>query len=440
MRVRELFDRVVTDRVILVAGWVWFLVYAYPGYMSYDSAWQLSQARHIELRNDWQPPSMAWLWHLLDLIVAGPFPMLVLQSLTFVLGFRALFAHVMPKRAAAAVAVLLLLLPQNIVVMGVIWKDSQMAGFLAAGLACLLSERRWVRVAGYLFIFLASAVRYNAAAATLPIILAQFGAGGALPKWRRLALASAAWVGITVASFVFNGLLVEEHKYPWPTGAAILDIAGTIRFAPHYDNDELLRDTAGVPWHKTDKIQIRIRSWYHPENQFLNVTEEPGQIFEYPSTDAERAAITAAWKKLVFEHPLAFLRHRIGVFGAQLDCDAGGAGGVYADFTNPTYIDLLGHRAVHSWLQLRWVNRMHTFDGTLVFRVGLYFLLSIALLPLCRRQRLALIVLLSGIFHELGLFWVAPAIDYRYSHWMVACALAGAVILFVRRFRPPAPA
>jgi hypothetical protein len=46
-------------------------------------------------------------------------------------------------------------------------------------------------------------------------------------------------------------------------------------------------------------------------------------------------------------------------------------------------------------------------------------------------------VLLSGIAHELGLFAVAPAIDYRYSQWMVACALLGLVIATAsRRLQP----
>ena len=61
MRVRAWVDRLVTERVILVAGWVWFLVYGYPGYMSYDSSFELSQARHIEKMNDWHPPVFSLL-------------------------------------------------------------------------------------------------------------------------------------------------------------------------------------------------------------------------------------------------------------------------------------------------------------------------------------------------------------------------------------------
>ena len=62
-------DRLVTARVILVAGWALFVIYAFPGYMSYDSVWQLVQARHLEPFNEWQPPMMALIWRGLDHVV-----------------------------------------------------------------------------------------------------------------------------------------------------------------------------------------------------------------------------------------------------------------------------------------------------------------------------------------------------------------------------------
>lgn len=432
MRLRERIDQLLTERVILVAGWVWFLVYGYPGYMSYDSAYELAQARHIEKMNDWHPPVFSILWRYTDDLIAGPFPILVIQSVVFLLGVRALLRRLLPGRAGAVVTVALLLAPQTIVVMGVIWKDALMAGCLVSGIACLFSQRRPWRIAGYVFIFLATALRYNSAAATLPIVIAQFGWQSALPRWRRVALASALWVGIALSAFLVNNHFIEERKYPWQTSVAMLDIAGVIRYAPHLDNDQLLRDTPGVPWHKTDKIQIRVRTWYRPETTFLNLTAEPGQIFDYPSTDEQIAAMSAAWKKLVFAHPLAYMRHRLAVFDAQLRIDDGL---VFGAFTDPVYIDLLGHRAVHSPVQEAWLESMFKLEGTLVFRTSFYFILAIVLLPLCRGDRLAQVLLASGLVYELGLLVAAPAVGYRYSQWLAECTLLALVMLFVRRYR-----
>ena len=427
--VREAIDRVATAHVILLVGWVWFVVYAFPGYMSYDSVWQLEQARHLQLVNEWQPPLMAFIWQQLDHVISGPILMLVLQSGTFLLGLYAILRHVMRDRRAAIVAVVVLLvIPQNIIVMAVIWKDSQMAGFLIAAIAALLSTKRPWRITGYVFVFLATGVRYNAAAATLPIILGLFATS---TGWRRYAMATGLWLGITAAAFITNGMLVENKTYPWQTAAAPADIAGVIRFAHDLDNDQLLEDTKGVPWVHTDKLQSRVRTWYRPESQILTLSQGPGAIFEYPTTEAQRAAISAAWSKLVPAHPWAFARHRLAVFRAQLAV----TGSIWSGFSNAAWgEDKLGHRATHSWLQQIWVHAMDELLGTWVYTVWMYFLLGLAFLPLCRGNRLAAIILISGTFHELGLLLVAPAVDYRYSHWMIACTIIGGILVFVKRY------
>ena len=425
--------RYITDRVILAVGWAWFLIYAYPGYMAFDSASQLAQARGLEPLNDWQPPLMAVIWRGLDAIIAGPFLMLVVQSVLFLGGSYALLARALRPRTAAIVAVILLVAPQNITVLAVVWKDGQMVGFLIAGTAALFSLRRGWRIFGYACLFLATGVRYNAAAATFPIFLFQVGYAGVWPQaWKRLALASGAWLAITGGAFATNALLTETHMHPWAVGAAPLDIAGTINYAPDLDNDQLLRDTAGVPWYRTDDLQHRIRALYRPQSHIHVVTLEPDKIIEMPATEAERTAIAAAWKKLVFAHPGAYVHHRWSVFVAQL-ADKSPYPAIYSQFTDDNYIELLGHHAVHSKLQRAWVAAMQWFNWTPLFHIGFYFVLSILLVPLCRHDRASLLVLLSGIANELGLFVAAPAVGYRYSQWLVACALLGLVLGFRSR-------
>jgi hypothetical protein len=431
MRGGGAINRYVTDRAILVAGWLAFLVYAFPGFMSFDSAWQLAQARHVVPVNEWQPPMMALIWRWADHVFAGPFPMLVLQSTLFLVGTNALLRRVMSRRAAAIAAVALLLAPPNIVVLAVIWKDSQMAGFLVAGIAGLFStDRRW-RIAGYACLFLATGMRYNAAAATLPIMLAQFGATGVWKRWHRVALAGVAWFGITALAFACNALLVEEHQYVWQAGAAPVDIAGIINYADA-SNDQVLVETAGVPWHgDTTQLQARVHRMYRPAGNIYTLTEQPDHVLDAPTTDEQRAAISAAWSRLVLAHPLAFVKHRFAVFNAQLKC----AKGVFAELDNDLYQHELGHHAVHSSLQQTWIDVLKWFDGTIVYRVSLYFFVSILLLPLARRDRLSFVILASGTCYALGLLAVAPAVDYRYSHWMVACCLLAGTMLFVLRRR-----
>jgi len=132
---------------ILAAGWVVAVVYAFPGMMTMDSIDQLTEAR-TGFYTDGHPPAMAALWRIVDTILAGPFGMLVLQTVAFVAGLYLLLRRAMRPRRAAVAASLLLVFPPILAPMAVIWKDCIMAGFLVLGTACLLAGCRWVRVLG----------------------------------------------------------------------------------------------------------------------------------------------------------------------------------------------------------------------------------------------------------------------------------------------------
>lgn len=422
----------ISARAILVVGWVVFLVYAFPGYMSYDSVWQLVQARGMEPINDWHPPLMALVWRCTESFVAGPFPMLVIQSVAFLLGAYFVFKRFMRPRVAAVVAGAALVMPQNLIVMAVIWKDAQMAGLLVGSVAALLAGTRRMRIVAVLFLFVATAYRYNAAAATLPIIFLLWDQRDDIGWLPRGVVATGIWLAVTFAAFFVSGQLAETKAHVWSTAAAPVDIVGTIHFANRLDEEQLLRDTDGVPWVFTDKIQIHAHTTYRPENSFLDVTQSPKALMRYISTDEERAAVARAWKNVVFAHPYAFLRHRFAVFKAQLAVEPK----VWAGFVDGAWAeDALYYRFNHASVQLKLVRAMEWAVTTILFHVRIYFWLAIALIPLARRNRAALTLFASGVFYQLGLFVVAPAIDYRYSHWLVVSTILGVIVLVVSRIR-----
>ena len=77
--------RRVPPAALLALGWLIELVYAFPGYGSFDSQFQLGEAR-AGVYSDWHPPAMAVLWHYVDRVVAGPLGMLVIQTACFLAG------------------------------------------------------------------------------------------------------------------------------------------------------------------------------------------------------------------------------------------------------------------------------------------------------------------------------------------------------------------
>ena len=203
---------------ILATGWLVFAAYAYPGLMSHDSFDQLDQARELPY-SDAHPPAMAVLWNLVDFVIAGPFGMLVLQSVTFVAGAYLVLGRVLSPRRAAAIAVTVLLVPPIAALMAVVWKDCLMSGLLLLGCGLLLGDRRRSRIAGVALIFAADLVCYHAIAATLPILV--------LLCWREPVLAGfgthlrsgargiVVWLAITAAALGANVLLTQRSADHW---------------------------------------------------------------------------------------------------------------------------------------------------------------------------------------------------------------------------------
>ena len=61
-----------------LAGWALVLWVFWPGYMSWDSAYQWWQARHDQF-DSVHPPLLAMIWQLTDRVVEGPGGMFALQ-------------------------------------------------------------------------------------------------------------------------------------------------------------------------------------------------------------------------------------------------------------------------------------------------------------------------------------------------------------------------
>jgi hypothetical protein len=402
--------------------------------MSTDSVDQLRQARGDIPIHDWFPPMMAFIWRWTDHVVAGPLPMLVLQSLLFLLGVDGILRRVTSPRAAAAIAVAVLLFPPVLTTMAVIWKDSQMCGYLMAGTACILSsDRRW-RAVGLVLYALATAMRYNAPAAILPLV-------GLLLVWRhtsglrRYAVALAAWLAITTAAFAVSSLVVEEHTYPWVRSVALFDIVGTLRYAGGKARDDDVRELLeGAPLAVHDDFYRRLHAAYSPFN-YWPIVHDDVHIFNDPQTEAERDAVARDWLRVVRAHPWSYLVHRAHVFQGDLalidDPINDTAWTLFV--STPDQEDMIGHRAVHSWVQRTWGEVASWLGGTFLFRPHFYALLGLAVLGFCRHDRLAFALLASGLCYEAGLFFVTPGVNYRYSHCMVSMVVVATTVLVLRR-------
>jgi hypothetical protein len=312
------------------------------------------------------------------------------------------------------------------------------------GAAALLSERRGVRVLGLLAMIAANAVRYNAVGATLPLVVLLFEWRPGLPWLKRYAIAAAAWLAVTFGAFRCNAALTDHELYLWTTLAAY-DIAGTLAFVDgELPDAELEAHLAGTDLLVHQGIHAEIRRLYTPADA-LPIINDPHQtlwglpINGYVSAPpAQRDAFARVWKATLAAWPLAYARHRLAVMGEVIGLGTSRASGAIArrDYRWPDFVHQLGLGTGWSKLQRKLTGfYQYLVRATPLFSVWMYIAIGLALLPLARRHRDVLALLVSGFGLEATLVPAAPSPDYRYSHWLVICTLVAAIVLGVRRYR-----
>ncbi len=433
MPVTDAFARM-KPRTVLAGGWALFMVYAFPGFMTWDAMTQLAQARRGSYTDD-HPPLLAIVWRFLEHFVRGPLPMLVVWSLIFLFATYKLFGTVLSERRAAWCAALVLLFPPIGTVIALVLKDTLMVGSLVAAVALFVRPGKWPPWLGLALIFAGTQFRYNAIAATLPLVILLFRFGSTV-GWRRYAIAALAWFCVTLASFAASKALADEETHYWHWSQAIMDISDTLVFSRDYSDAEVEQLLAGMPIHAHDHIQQRLRELWSPVD-FRHLTTGERRVFDKPNMAEQRAAIEAAWSRVVFGNFTAYLEYRWETFSALMRFDHAVWVNAYTRFTMPNHDDLefLGHGAQMSKLQEPITDAIKELSRTGLFDPGPYLIIAILLLPLCLRERLAGALLLSGVGYQLAYFLIAPTADYRYSQYMVTTTVLGTMLLFIARYR-----
>ena len=409
-------------RTIYIAALIGVVLYAYPGLTSYDSLIQLDEARHWQL-GDAHPPVMSALWWLCEVVVAGTFGMLLLQATAFIAGVGTILRTQLAARQTAIAAFAIALYPPVLVVMGVIWKDSQMAGYLVLGIGLVAGapgRRRWL---GLLLVLLASALRHNAPAATLaPVVLL---AARELPRWWQRWLGGIAlWIAITLGGLALDRALTNHPDGAMTDVIAVVDIQGIVRWAGPMSDDELRTVLAGTNLRVDHDIQRELAAHYDPHN-YLEFTQHE-QPLELSQTPEQLAATRRAWRTLVLREPLAYLHHRWVLFRRVLDVHAPSNAPAFVTTDDP-YSHLTASKIQVAWF---WFVRA---IGPLWYVPFIYFVVGLCLLALAR-TRLELALLASGLLNELGLFVSAQTGDYRYSHWLIVTVVLAAVLIAHRRY------
>lgn len=415
-------------RHILAAGWCLAIVFAYPGFVSPDSLVQLHQAREFEF-NDQHPAMMGVVWRVLDTFFSGPLPMLLVQTGLFLVGVYGLLRRGgVSERAAAIAASCILVFPPVLTVMAVIWKDSQMAGYLMCGVMLVLSPSRIARVVGLVVLMIGAGMRHNAFAAMFPLVFFCFEWKAGWGWLRRHALATGVFVVVAGSAFACNRALTDHTVYFFHNSLAPFDISGVLSQSRNLPEAELADSLAGVPILVEGHPQDIARRYYNPTNYWqLNHDGMFHLIYEPKGA----AAMFRAWKKLVTAHPYRYLQHRRKLWHVFLTDPMGPVWMEHVAFDGQS--GYVHHDAQLSPVQAQLKRALKAQQDSMLFRPYIYLMIGLLLVPLAWRHRELLALLASGILYELSFFFLAATTDYRYSHWMISCVVVTAVALFLRR-------
>lgn len=427
---------------MLAITWIALLIYAYPGQMTWDSFEAMREVRD-GIYTDGAPPMWKAVWSVTEQFAAGPIGMFAVQSIAFVVGLHGVLRRAFGPRGAAWAAAGVLAFPPVLIPVGVIWEHSLMAGALMLGTAGLLAADRRLRVAALGALALAGSVRYGAHFATLPLVIALF-------EWRparavhRYSLAAAAWIAITLAGWGANRVLTDVPMDRWTTTVAVHDIVGTLAFL---DDDlpdaELARVLAGTDLRVTTAIHARARQLHSPRD-FIGIIHDKRGMWRLPlygriaAPAAQREAIGRARWQLVTTYPVAYLKHRLSVWGQTIGYSKQLPSAVVSRELPHYEVALAaGVPTRSSETQDALTDALDVLATTTpIFRPWIYLVVALVLLGFARRQRDVLALLASGLLLELSLFFTTPAAEHRHSHWFIVTVCVALVLVVVRRVRP----
>ena len=413
----------------------------FPGYLSFDSAYQFWQVRTGHFSNQ-SPVVMTALWQAVNALWPSPAAMLTLHFAAYWTGLVLLALQLWESNLARIAFILGIgFLPPAFVIMGHLWTDASLiaAMTLAFGLTVtgLVGQRPLALALAAPFILYAGAVRHNSLLAIVPLaLLWARGVLDALParsdapagSRRKAGIAAIAMLAVA-ASFGFGRILdaalTRERVATW-TLVATWDLAAI----------SLRTGTMVIPaFARTPGLTLeQLRLQYTP---YTNVPVFVGDehvrhgMDDEVYSDEELRQLRAAWLAAVAAHPGSYAAHRADVttrlFG-RYDGDLEGL------FFSPTVVPYKDNpppeRALWN-LRDTFAAGVRATRGWLIFMPALYLAVAAGVALWAWRRRaspagsIALAAAASGLLLVLPLTIAAPSAELRYSGWLFVSSVVG---------------
>lgn len=452
-----------------IAGVLLSALAFYPGFLSFDSAYQFWQIRSGEYSNI-APVTMTALWALVHAVWPGSGGVFLIHIAAFWAGlWLAACALFSGRRARIAATLALALLSPALLIVAHLWTDAALVASLTLGTALILAAVRHARpallYAALPCLLYGGMVRHNALLALLPLAVLWFAAraelrapGAPLSRLRLTLGALLACIAVFVAGTLLDRAMVV-HRVKTFAVVQLWDLAA-ISIA---ERTMLLPDFVRPANLTVDHLAAK----YTP---FANVPLYSGEWaiadgFGHPFDTAQIRQLNATWLAAIRTYPGAYLAHRWALTRA-----------LFSRYRNdrpqslafvPTIVSyrdnpyMKANSSIFNRLAMRWYRES---IGWWISAPLPYLLLALGCGLLAWRRsrtqssaspapptfndRFALACALSGLFYTLPLILAAPAAELRYSSWLFVTALLAALALYSPkhlagaapdRFQRPAP-
>jgi hypothetical protein len=422
-------------------GFALTLATFWPGYLSFDAAYQWWQARHGEYSSV-HPPLLSMIWSLTGRVHSGPGPVFAALALLHWLAFTWIASRLAAPTALRIGALWLAAFwPPLFALLAHVWKDVAVMTLFSLGvalLACSSRRRRAFALAASCFV-LGATMRHNAITALPPLLV--WMAWVALPADTRRPRLRALEIALGASLVVFGVARLPEHvpgveRIPsWPAVAA-WDLAAV---SVQEQRVLLPREILFVP---EDPLPLLGQHYTPASNVPTLVSGGVRSNFLFPYPEAVSRDLRARWLMLPFDHPEAYFRHRLAVsarlFGVVEDPLAAQQvlmPGIVAYQDNPP----LAPRT--DALNRRVQGALQSLVPSLLFDGWVYVLVAGGLVVVAMRRRgvrhrLAAATALSGLCYALPLVIATGSAEFRYLSWLVAATLLAALLCLPARHAP----
>jgi len=455
-RLRECLGARPLTTVAALTVLVFYAAAFFPGVLTPDPTWMLMQIRGVAPVNDWHPPVITGLWHLLWLVFQHPGLLYLVQTALLVYLVARMARTVEPAWVGLLLTIVFPLLPPIVGNFAALWKDNWYVlwgiGASVSLYECARTGRPRSFIAGAVFTLLFVSTRHNAFFAALPLlyVVAVLGArklagrGRGTSGGRRLIAGIAIFVAMLVACTATNWLVyrlyVAKHFHAWQI-PLWFDLTGVSVRSGELVMPEYLLHSEAAP------TLERLAEVYDPASSDELIWSNDGK-YTFPmsiqdrdvdQTDDQRRQLMWKWVEAVFTHPVAWLRHRWSVTRRLLGL---GRRPVHAPFPSGITPNVFGWTFEPRWTTDRVYERLDPLAHSLFFRGWVYALALLAATAVAFKLRSGLVtraMLVSGVGSLLGNFVLLGAADFRYNLWIVVVALVAPVWIWQDHRRHSGP-